>query len=141
MANAQTEQARAPQALEADEFASLLNKEFKPKTDQAREAVEQAVRTLAEQALVNTKIVSADAYPSIEAIIAELDRKLSEQVNVIMHHQEFQQLEGSWRGLHYLVNNTETDEMLKIKVLNVSKKELGRQLRRFKGTGWDQSPF
>jgi type VI secretion system protein ImpC len=141
MANAQTEQARAPQALEADEFSSLLNKEFKPKTDQAREAVEQAVRTLAEQALVNTKIVSADAYQSIEAIIAELDRKLSEQVNVIMHHEEFQQLEGSWRGLHYLVNNTETDEMLKIKVLNVSKKDLGRQLRRYKGTGWDQSPF
>ena len=91
MANAQTEQARAPQALEADEFSSLLNKAFKPKTDQAREAVEQAVRTLAEQALVNTKIVSADAYQSIEAIIAELDRKLSEQVNVIMHHEEFQQ--------------------------------------------------
>jgi type VI secretion system protein ImpC len=142
MANPQTQAPeRGTQALEADEFSSLLNKEFKPKTDQAREAVQQAVRTLAEQALVNTSVVSTDAYQSIEAIIAELDRKLSEQINLIMHNPEFQQLEGAWRGLHYLVNNTETDEMLKIRVLNVSKKDLGRQLRRYKGTGWDQSPF
>ena len=141
MANPQTQQSGAPQTVEADAFSALLDKEFKPKTDQAREAVEQAVRTLAEQALVNTKVISADAYQSIEAIIAELDRKLSEQVNLILHHADFQQLEGAWRGLHYLVSNTETDEMLKIRVFNVSKKELGRQLRRFKGTGWDQSPF
>lgn len=137
----QSEKAPAPQTVEADAFAGLLHKEFRPKTDEARDAVEQAVRTLAAQALVNTKVISTDAYKSIEAIIAELDRKLSEQVNMILHHAEFQQLEGAWRGLHYLVNNTETDEMLKIKVFNVSKKELQRQLHRYKGTGWDQSPF
>jgi type VI secretion system protein ImpC len=141
MANPKTEQAQAPQALEADAFEGLLNKEFRPKTDEARDAVQQAVRTLAAQALINTKVISNDAYRSIEAIIAEIDHKLSEQVNVIMHHADFQQIEGAWRGLHYMVHNTETDEMLKIKVFNVSKKELGRQLKRFKGTGWDQSPF
>jgi len=141
MANAQTEKAPVPQTVEVDEFAGLLNKQFKPKTDEAREAVEQAVRTLAAQALVNTQVISTDAYQTIEAIIAELDKKLSEQVNLVMHHPEFQKLEGAWRGLHYLVNNTETDEMLKIRVLNISKKELQRQLHRYKGTGWDQSPF
>jgi type VI secretion system protein ImpC len=141
MANPKTEQAQAPRALEADAFEGLLNKEFRPKTDEARDAVQQAVRTLAAQALVNTKVISTDAYRSIEAIIAEIDHKLSEQVNLILHHPDFQQLEGAWRGLAYLVNNTETDEMLKIKVFNVSKKELGRQLKRYKGTGWDQSPF
>ncbi|MFO1305424.1 MAG: type VI secretion system contractile sheath large subunit [Burkholderiales bacterium] len=141
MANPQTEKSQAPQVIEADAFAGLLNKEFRPKTDEARDAVQQAVRTLAEHALVNTRVISSDAYRSIEAIIAEIDRKLSEQVNLIMHHADFQQIEGAWRGLHYLVNNTETDEMLKIKVFNVSKKELGRQLKRYKGTGWDQSPF
>jgi len=56
-----------------------------------------------------------------------------------MHHEEFQKLEGAWRGLHHLVNNTETDEMLKIRVLNISKKELGKTLKKFKGTAWDQS--
>ena len=46
-----------------------------------------------------------------------------------MHHADFQQLEGAWRGLHYLVNNTETDEMLKIRVMNISKKDLARRSR------------
>ena len=50
-------------------------------------------------------------------------------------------LESAWRGLHYLVNNTETDETLKIKVFNISKKELGRTLKKFRGTAWDQSPI
>ncbi len=123
------------------DFATLLSREFKPKTDRAREAVEQAVQTLAQQALVNTSLVSGDALRSIEAIVAAIDAKLSEQVNVIIHQEEFQQLESAWRGLHHLVNNTETDEMLKIRVFNVSKKELGRTLRKFRGTAWDQSPI
>ena len=68
-------------------------------------------------------------------------KRLSEQVNLIMHHGDFQKLEGAWRGLHYLVNNTETDEMLKIRVMNVSKAELHKTLKRYKGTAWDQSPI
>jgi type VI secretion system protein ImpC len=127
--------------LEGDEFASLLQKEFKPKTDEAKSAVEQAVLTLAQQALSNTAIISADVVGSIEAIIAALDLKLSEQINLIMHHEDFQKLEGAWRGLHYLVNNTETDEMLKIRVMNIPKQDLGKTLKRYKGTAWDQSPI
>ncbi len=127
--------------LEVSEFSSLLQREFKPKSDQAKDAVESAVRILAEQALSNTAVISQDALKSIEAMIAAIDRKLTEQVNLILHHPEFQQLESAWRGLHYLVNNTETDEMLKIRVINVSKKELHKTLKKFKGTAWDQSPF
>ncbi|MEJ5030567.1 type VI secretion system contractile sheath large subunit [Comamonas sp. MYb21] len=127
--------------LESNEFAALLSKEFKPKTDQAQEAVVSAVRTLAEHALANTNIISGDAYRTVEGMIAEIDRKLSEQINQIIHHADFQRLEGSWRGLHYLVNNTETDETLKIQVINISKKELGRTLQRHKGILWDQSPI
>jgi hypothetical protein len=66
---------------------------------------------------------------SIEAMIAEIDKKLSEQINLILHHPDFQKLEGAWRGLHYLVNNTETDEMLKIRVMNISKKDLHKTLQ------------
>lgn len=127
--------------LHADEFSSLLQKEFKPKTDEARDAVASAVRTLAEQALSNSLTISSDAYQAIEAIIAEIDRKLSEQVNAIIHHADFQQLESAWRGLHYLVNNTEVDEMLKIRFMPIAKRELHRTLRRHKGIGWDQSPI
>ena len=126
---------------EADQFAALLQKEFRPKTDRARAEVERAVQTLAEQALSETAVISDDVIGTIKAIIAEIDKKLSDQVNLILHHERFQQLESAWRGLHYLVSNTETDEMLKIRVMNVSKKDLGRTLKKYAGAAWDQSPI
>src|SRR6202140_670843 len=134
-----TEQSNA--VAEGGDLDALLQKEFRPKTDEAKEAVEKAVRTLAEQALAQTQLIGADVVQSISAMIAEIDKKLSEQVNQILHHPDFQKLEGAWRGLAYLVNNTETDEMLKIRVLNISKAELGKTLKRYKGTAWDQSPI
>jgi type VI secretion system protein ImpC len=123
------------------DFASLLDKEFKPKTDEARDAVEAAVRTLAEQALVNAATMTDDAYSSIEAIIAEIDRKLSEQINLVLHKDDFQKVESAWRGMHHLVYNTETDEKLKIRFMDVSKDEVRRTLRRHKGIAWDQRPI
>ena len=143
MAEETRTQTSALQAVEyfGGDFAALLNKEFRPKTDEARSAVEAAVLTLAQQALANTKLIGSDVIASIEAMITELDRKLSEQVNVILHHADFQKIESAWRGLHYLVSNTETDEMLKIKFFNISKNDLGKTLKRFKGTAWDQSPL
>src|SRR5436190_19193055 len=131
----------AAATAEITEFEALLNKEFKPKTDSAKSAVKLAVQTLAEQALSATTLISENAINSIEAIIAELDRKLTEQVNLILHQQDFKTLEGSWRGLHYLVNNTETGENLKIRVMNISKKEVAKTLKKYKGTAWDQSPL
>ncbi|MDD4880018.1 MAG: type VI secretion system contractile sheath large subunit, partial [Gallionellaceae bacterium] len=86
-------------------------------------------------------LVSADAVKTIEAIIAAIDQKLTEQINKIIHHEDFQKLESAWRGLSYLVNNTETDEQLKIRVLNISKTDLHKTLKRYKGTNWDQSPI
>jgi type VI secretion system protein ImpC len=145
MAEKREEEMRAPEAgaaaLEPSEFDKLLQKEFKPKTDHAREAISSAVRTLAQQALAETTLVSEDAVGTIEAIVAEIDRKLSEQINQIIHHEDFQAIESAWRGLHYLVNNTETDEMLKIRVLNLSKKDLAKTIKKYKGTAWDQSPL
>src|SRR6185312_1696246 len=123
------------------EFTALLNREFRPKSDRAREAVQTAVQTLAQQALANTALVSDDSLRSIEAMIKGIDQALSDQVNIILHQEEFQQLESAWRGLHHLVNNTETDETLKIRVFNISKKELGKTLKKFRGTAWDQSPI
>jgi type VI secretion system protein ImpC len=134
-------QGAAAAPVELNEFESLLSKEFKPKTDERKSAVQTAVRTLAEQALSATNLISDDVVRSIESIIAEIDKKLSEQVNRILHHEDFRKLEGSWRGLHHLVSNTETDETLKIRVLNISKKELGSTIKKFKGTAWDQSPL
>ena len=141
MPSAQQAQQQALASADHSEFAALISREFSPKTDQARAAVDLAVRTLAEQALASSFTMSDDAYKSIEAIIGAIDRKLSEQINLILHHEDFQKLESAWRGLHHLVSNTETDDKLRIRVMDVSKEELRRTLRRYKGIGWDQSPF
>lgn len=138
----------SPQTLTAtrdtaqlDELSRLLQQEFRPKTEQAQQAVELAVSTLAEQALDQSVTLSEDAYQTIQAVIAQIDQKMTEQINHILHHPEFQRLEGAWRGLHYLVSNTETDELLRIRVLPATKKELARNLKRYKGVAWDQSPL
>ncbi|MBL0870498.1 MAG: type VI secretion system contractile sheath large subunit [Phycisphaerales bacterium] len=138
--------AQSQSALPAVEFqggdlSSLLKKEFKPKTSDAQQNIERAVNTLAGLALEQASLISDDAVKTIEAMIAAIDRKLTEQVNQILHHAEFRQLEGSWRGLAHLVKNTETDETLKIRVLNISKKELSKTFAKYKGVAWDQSPL
>jgi len=134
-------EAEAGEGIERTEFETLLQQEFKPKSERSKEAVENAVQTLAEQLLKDTAVVSSDVLATIQALIAEIDQRLTEQINLILHHEDFRRLEGSWRGLHHLVNNTETDEMLKIRVMNISKKELHKNLKRYKGTAWDQSPI
>lgn len=126
--------------VEPGDFSALLKKEFKPKSDRAQEAVEDAVRTLAEYVLRDVHLVSPDAVRTIEAVKAAIDQKMTQQINRILHNPELQKLESAWRGLHHLVNNTETDEMLKIRVMNISKNELGRILKNYKGSRWDQSP-
>jgi type VI secretion system protein ImpC len=126
---------------EGGDFASLLQKQFKPKSNEAKSAVEAAVLTLAQQALGQTQIMGKDVVANINAMIASIDAKLSAQVNLILHHADMQKLEGAWRGLHYMVNNTESDEHLKIRVMDMPKAELGKTLKRYKGAAWDQSPL
>ena len=141
MAEMQSSTALTGVSFEGSDLASLLQREFKPKSDEAKSAVEAAVQTLAQQALSKTQLIGNDVVKSINDMIAAIDKKLSDQVNEILHHDDFQKLEGAWRGLHYMVNNTETDEQLKIRVMNISKADLGKTLKRYKGTNWDQSPL
>ena len=124
-----------------DEFASLLKQSFKPRTERAATEVENAVATLVREALADSSLIKDDVLDTIEEMIARIDEKLTAQVNAILHAPEFQQIESAWRGLHYLVFNSETDAMLKIRVMNVSKNELYRNLKLFPGARWDQSPL
>ena len=143
MAEGKTQQGQAATAepIAVDAFSELLKKEFRPKSDRARQQVEIAVQTLAQQVLGDQDLILDDAVNSINAIIAEIDLKLTEQVNLILHHPDFQQLEGAWRGLKHLITNTETDEMLKIRFMPISKLELSKTIKKFKGVAWDQSPL
>jgi type VI secretion system protein ImpC len=124
-----------------DELRGMLQRSFRPRTNEAADAVQIAVKTLLAFSRSSKVVVHEDVVQTIEQMVAELDRKISRQLTVVLHSEPFQRLEGAWRGLHYLVSNTDTSSNLKIRVLNISKKELGRTLRRFKGVVWDQSPI
>ena len=74
---------------------------------------------------------------TITTAITAIDAVMSKQLAAIMHNEAFQKLEGSWRGLHYLVQNSETGAQLKLRVLNISKRELFKDLD--KAVEFDQS--
>ena len=95
-----------------------------------RERGKNLVAEFVSQVLEGAMTVSKDAEAMINARIAQIDHLISLQLNEILHHEQFQKLEGSWRGLKYLMDQSETSANLKIKVLNVSKKELLRDLQR-----------
>jgi type VI secretion system protein ImpC len=82
-----------------------------------------------------------DPRALIETLISEIDRVISGQINAILHHPEFQALEASWRGLWMLVRVADADAGVKVKFLNIGKRELSRTLRKFRGNAWDQSPL
>ena len=84
--------------MELSDFDKLLNQEFKPKSEEADQAVKGAVRTLVGQALEHASLVSDNAVKTIEGIISELDKKLSAQLNEIIHHKDYEGLESAWRG-------------------------------------------
>lgn len=134
--------AAAAEALSLDEFSGLLEKDFRIK-DSESEKLQSLVQNLARAAIETsgTGTISGNAVKSIKALIAGIDKMLTAQVNEIMHSEELRRLEGTWRGLHYLVNNTETDQKLMIRVMNISKEELGDTLEDFEGQMWDQSPI
>jgi len=143
VADTSTQQAPAGGAgvQEADEFSALLKQSFKPRSERAAIEVENGVNTLIQQALADTSLIKSDVLDTIDEMIARLDEKLSAQVNEILHAPEFQQIESAWRGLHYLVFNSETDTTLKLRVMNVSKQELYKDLRLYPDAKWDQSPL
>ncbi|KVE27307.1 EvpB family type VI secretion protein [Burkholderia singularis] len=124
-----------------DDLKDILRRSFRPRTTEAAEAVESAVATLLKYARRGRVVVREDVAQTIEQLIVELDKKISEQLTLVLHNKRFQALEGAWRGLHYLVSNTDTSENLKIRYLNISKADLAKTLRRFKGVVWDQSPI
>src|SRR5271155_822750 len=96
----------------------------------SKERGKNLVKEFVTQVLEGAMTVSKDAEAMINARIAQIDHLVSIQLSEVLHHPDFQKLEGTWRGLKYLMDQSETSEMLKIKVLNVSKRELLKDLQR-----------
>lgn len=113
--------------LAENELDDILKRSFRPRTDEASATVRRAIGTLAAYANKGQVKVNRDVVLTIESLVAEIDEKLSDQMNLILHHKEFQKLESAWRGLSYLVDNTDANETLKIRVLNISQDELGKR--------------
>jgi len=103
----------------------------------ARERGKNLVKEFVAQVLEGSMTVAKDAEMMINARIAQIDHLLSLQLNEIMHNPAFQKLEGTWRGIKYLVDHSETGTQLKIRALNVNKKELLRDIE--KAPEFDQS--
>jgi type VI secretion system protein ImpC len=90
-----------------------------------------------DQVVTGSMKVSKDTQAMVNARIGQIDALISRQLNEIMHHEDFQRLEASWRGLHYFVHQTETSTMLKIRVMNTSKRDLFKDMER--AVEFDQS--
>lgn len=129
-------QAQAADAVETKELSFLDQAIAATKqTDPDRTA--ELLRTLTQEALAGTITYSKNLAQTINAAITAIDGKLSAQLNAVMHHPDFQKLEGTWRGLNHLVMSSETGTSLKIRVLNCTKKELYKSLT--KASEFDQS--
>src|ERR1700693_5715243 len=134
MSDTSTQTAATPTTAEGPSFLDQVvsaTKQTEP--DRAQDLV----KNLVEQALAGTITFDKNLTRTIDKAIAAIDQKMSAQLNAVMHHEKFLKLEGSWRGLHHLVMNSETGTSLKIKVLNMTKRELNRDLT--KAVEFDQS--
>src|ERR1700754_3979858 len=123
--------AAAPQAGHAE--ASLLD-QIVEQSKVARSDVEHArakdiISELVREVMQGTVVMSDNLSVTLDARVAELDRLISAQLSEVMHHQQFQKLESSWTGLHYLCAQTSTGAGMKIKLFNAQKKELIKDFR------------
>ena len=128
--NAAAAQTAAEQTVETSLLDQIVEEGRLARDPAAKERGKNLVKEFVTQVLEGAMTVSKDAEAMISARIAQIDHLVSIQLNEVLHNAAFQKLEGSWRGLKYLMDRTETSDKLKIKVFNVSKKELLRDLQR-----------
>lgn len=133
------EQALQAEAIQEEKslLDSIIDDGRMVRSENQKSRARDIISEFAKQVMEGTILVSKNTEAMINARIAEIDRLISVQLNEVMHHPDFQKLEGSWRGLNYLVMNSETGENLKIRVMNVSKKDLLKDME--KAAEFDQS--
>lgn len=123
-------------AGEAQEL-SFLEQAIGATKQTPRNEAEDLLKTLTQQAMKGTVKWDKNLSVTINSAIAAIDNAMSKQLSAILHDDKLKKLEGSWRGLHYMVKNSECSSSLKIRMLNISKKELSRDLE--KAVEFDQS--
>ena len=129
-------QAAEAQETEATEV-SFLEQAIGATKQTSRDETEELLKTLTKEAVAGTVKWDKNLTVTINSAIAAIDKVMSKQLSAIMQHEKLQKLEGSWRGLNHLVTNSETSSQLKIRMLNLSQKELTKDLE--KAVEFDQS--
>lgn len=117
------------EAAEKSLLDQIVEQSRVAKSATEHERAKDIISELAREVMEGTVVVSDNLSRTLDARIAELDHLISTQLNEVMHAKEFQQLESSWRGLHYLVDQTATSTTLKIRVMNASKKDLNKDFQ------------
>jgi type VI secretion system protein ImpC len=116
------------------ELLAFLERTITPMiSTETREEIDRALAAGCGSSQQATIVLSDDAIRTIQALVARIDSLLTTQVNLILHHERFRVIESAWRGLSYLVANTETSSSLKIRVLDLSKKDLAQSLSGLRG--------
>ncbi|MBX7061150.1 MAG: type VI secretion system contractile sheath large subunit [Acidobacteria bacterium] len=131
---AKSKEEAAAQTVETQESTSVLDQILTEgrmaRDDYQREQAKDMIGEFVSQVMSGELTMSKNMDVAINSRIAEIDRLVTAQMNEIMHHEDFQKLEGSWRGLHHLVKNSLTGPMLKIKVMSATKKDLLKDFER-----------
>ncbi len=137
MSTGKDTQAQAPAAQVEVQEGSILDQAIKATKQTEESRAQELLRTLTEEALKGTVTWDKDVTRTLTAGMKAIDAAISKQLAAVMHMPSFQKLEGTWRGLHYLIQNSETSAQLKIKVFNISKRALFKDLD--KAVEFDQS--
>ncbi len=131
------EQQEQSNVVAEESSVSLLDQAIGATKQTEPSRAEELLKTLTEEAMKGTVTWNKNLTVTFNEAIKGIDAAISKQLSAIMHHEKFQKLEGTWRGMHHLITNSETSATLKIRMLNISKKELGKDLS--KAVEFDQS--
>ncbi len=137
MSSTEEQAQAATEEAEGAAEVSLLDQAIGATKQTEPDRAQELLKTLSEEALKGTVTYSKNLTVTFNKAIAAIDEQMSKQLNAVMHHEKFQKMEGTWRGLHHLVMNSETGAGLKIRCLNVKKKDLYKDLS--KAVEFDQS--
>ncbi len=114
----------APAAAQTTLLDSIVAQSKVARSDAEHTRAKDIISELVREVLSGTVVMSDNLSATLDARVAEIDELISEQLSVVMHHPDFQKLESTWSGLHYLCKHTSTGSLMKIQVLNATKKEL-----------------
>ena len=137
MSNLQTNSAQESALEEVGLLDSIVERSRIARNDDEHLRAKSLIGELAKEVMAGTITVSENMSLSIDKRIAEIDALISTQLSKIMHHEQFQKIESTWRGLYYFCQESPSNPLIKIRMMNTTKKEL---VKDFQGaTDFDQS--